>query len=533
MMEFTPLSGANYKHDYTDVFKYIANSKIQALPTYRELCKDDLFFLLYFGLNRPDVNHPFIVDAIREVEAEHEDTLDLWAREHFKSTILSYGLPLQDLIKNPEERICIFSHTRPIAKGFLRQIKVTLESNVLLKRWFPDVFWPIPKRQAPKWSEDDGLVVKRKTTPKESSIEAWGLVDGQPTSKHFTIRIYDDVVTEDSVTDTMIKKTGKAFELSHSLGTDGGVKRVCGTHYHFADLYMNLRARAESFFFHGLRDPEREHVKHGYKVRLKPATHNGEAHGRPVLLSENRLAELKRDQTSYIFSCQQLLNPVATEDQVFKLSWLRFYEKLPNLRNKYILMDSADEQKEENDFTVIAMVSLDEYNNRFLEALIRDKLKLRERWKALRDLWQKNPDAQGVWLEKYGKDSDGQYYEQMQEQEGIFFPIWPIGGKGVGAKVGKIDRIKRLQPVAEQQRFYIPRILPYKERDMIHEFINDEWITFPFSVHDDILDCISRIEDPQVLAVAPIPPATMKEAQAPIDFGDISQYPGYGGFIGE
>lgn len=286
MQNFVAIPGVNYSYDYNEIFRYISQGKINARETYRELSRKDLFFLLYFGLQREDINKPFIVEAIKEIEADHEDTLDLWAREHYKSTILTYGLPLQELIKNAEERIAIFSHTRPIAKGFLRQIKVTLEDNPPLKVWFPDIFYQKPKTQAPKWSEDDGLIVKRSTRPKESSIEAWGIIDGQPTSKHFTIRIYDDLVTKEGVTNPeQIKKTSDAYELSHSLGTDGGRKRLAGTHYHFADLYMSLR-KTEAV-----------------KVRIKPATKDGTALGEPVLLSRERLAELRRDQGPYVFSC--------------------------------------------------------------------------------------------------------------------------------------------------------------------------------------------------------------------------------------
>ena len=93
----------------------------------------------------------------------------------------------------------IFSHTRPIAKAFLRQIKNELERNEWLKELFPEVLWEDP-RKAPKWSEDEGIVVKRSSNPKESSVEAWGLVDGQPTSKHFGALVYDDIVTRESVT---------------------------------------------------------------------------------------------------------------------------------------------------------------------------------------------------------------------------------------------------------------------------------------------------------------------------------------------
>jgi hypothetical protein len=66
---------------------------------------------------------------------------------------------------------------------------------------FPDILWGEDVRQAPKWSEDDGIIVRRrKSNPNEATVEAWGLVDGQPTSKHFRVLLYDDVVVAGSVT---------------------------------------------------------------------------------------------------------------------------------------------------------------------------------------------------------------------------------------------------------------------------------------------------------------------------------------------
>ena len=229
MLDFQPIPGIDYKHDYVEIFHYIATGKIKARPTYRALCRNDLFFLLYFGLGRVDI-HPqpteerpdaarFLVKCIRHVEEDHTDTLDLWAREHYKSTFFTFGLPIQEIINNPEERICLFSHTRPISKGFLRRIKQTLESRPMAKRWFPDIFWADPKKQAPKWSEDDGLIVKRKSIASEATWEAWGLVDGQPTSKHFTIRVYDDIVTKDSVTTPQQIKKARLSRWERILDT--------------------------------------------------------------------------------------------------------------------------------------------------------------------------------------------------------------------------------------------------------------------------------------------------------------------------
>ena len=79
-------------------------------------------------------------------------------------------------------------------------------------------------------------MVKRKGNPKESTLEAWGLVDGQPTSAHFGLRVYDDVVAPESVTTPeQINKTTEAWELSDNLGTIGGRKWHVGTRYHFGD----------------------------------------------------------------------------------------------------------------------------------------------------------------------------------------------------------------------------------------------------------------------------------------------------------
>jgi len=407
------------------------------------------------------------------------------------STIINLGLNLQDIVEDPEVRIGIFSHTRPIAKGFLREIKNTLEGDCPLKSWFTDVFYAKPKAQAPKWSEDDGLVVKRKTKPKESTIEAWGLVDGQPTSKHFTKRVYDDVVTEDGVGNPeQILKTQKAYELSQSLGTDGGSKRVCGTHYHFADLYSHLKK------------------KETYKVREYPATDDGKATGEPVLISKERLAELLREQGSYVFSCQQLLKPIAAEDQVLKPAWLKYYGTLPGTMNKYLLCDPANEKKKKSDYTTMGVIGIDTANNRLLLDLLRDKLNLGERWEALRDMRARHPGILGVGYEKYGKDSDIWYFEQQMKKEGGYFHITPLGGP-----TGKPDRIQRLVPKFENGQFLLPDRLfckqnygdrPGEEVDMIRIFIDEEYSIYPFCLHDDILDMLSRIEDPQMKAVTPV-----------------------------
>ena len=116
----------------------------------RQLAQQDLFFLLAYVLGRPDVNRDWIFERCREVEVSPDGHLDLWSRGHYKSTILTFGKTIQDILSDPEITVGIFAYSRPIAKAFLRQIKIEFESNELLRSLFPEILWANPHRDAPK-----------------------------------------------------------------------------------------------------------------------------------------------------------------------------------------------------------------------------------------------------------------------------------------------------------------------------------------------------------------------------------------------
>jgi hypothetical protein len=209
------------------------------------LACNDRFFLLTVLLNRPDVLHRWLFARLREVEADPDGYLDLWARYHYKTSCTSFAGVIQEVLCDPELTVAIFSHTKPIARAFLQQIMRELEGNEQLRKLFPDVLWADPKRQAPKWSQDQGIILKRRSNPRECTIEAHGLVDGQPISRHYGLLVYDDIVTTESVTTPeQIRKTTEAWELSDNLGSHKGVRKWhVGTRYHFGDSYGILLER--------------------------------------------------------------------------------------------------------------------------------------------------------------------------------------------------------------------------------------------------------------------------------------------------
>ncbi len=200
----------------------------------RDFCLRDLFYLLTRTCGRTDIDNDWLFERCMEVQQQPDGFLDLWSREHYKSTIITYGKTIQDILSDPEVTVGIFSHTKPIARAFLRQIKYELETNERLKYLFPEILYENPKKEAGNWSEDKGITVKRKSNPKEATVEAHGLVDGQPTSKHFSRLVYDDVVTRESVTSPeMIAKTTEAWALSLNLGAHGGFRGHFGARHPF------------------------------------------------------------------------------------------------------------------------------------------------------------------------------------------------------------------------------------------------------------------------------------------------------------
>jgi len=394
------------------------------------LCRNDLYFLLRHGLGRADIEKEWLFERCVEVQKDPNGMLDLWSREHYKSTIITIGKTIQDIlashgddpIHQREFTFGIFSHTRPIAKAFLRLIKREFEGNPRLREWFPDILYENPQRESPKWSEDDGIIVKRNSNPNEATVEAHGVVDGQPISKHFVGLIYDDVVTRDSVNTTdMINKTTEYLELSYALGAEGGFKRFIGTRYHFNDTYKVLMDRKT------------------VKPRIYPATHNGELDGTPVLMGRESLAERRRDMGEYTFSCQMLQNPVADSSQGFKREWIKYYDKLSlkNL-NIYFVMDAANAKSRKY-----------------------------------------KPHRKGVRYERYGLMGDIDHIKSIMEYENYRFDIIEVGGMA-----SKEDRIRRLIPYFEQGRIYFPRRLHYtghdgKTNDLIKSFIEEEFRAFP------------------------------------------------------
>lgn len=420
----------------------------------RFLATNDRFWLLTRLLRRADACNEWCYDRAREVEAEPDDRLDLWGRYHYKSTIITFAGSIQEILKDPEITIAIFSNTGEIALPFLEQIKTELEENEELKALFPDVLWANPRSQAKHWSASTGnkggITVRRKTNPKERTVQCFGLMEALPTGGHWKLRIYNDIVTYKSVTETDSDQMGKTivrWQLSQNLGTHdhgGGRRWHEGTRYHYADAYSYIIDPA-----HKILTP-----------RIYPSTHDGTLKGRPVFLTDEAWNKILTEQRDTV-AAQHLQNPTAGKENTFLIEHLRPYELRPRHLNVYILGDPSQGKNKKSDRTALIVLGIDERDNRYLLDGYCHRMKLSETWTHLSQLykkWKKQPGVQGVYIgyERYGLQRDTEYFEEqtfLHKIEGMSIDEVAWVNEGPQSKKA---RISRLEPYFRNSGFWMP-----------------------------------------------------------------------------
>jgi predicted phage terminase large subunit-like protein len=171
--------------------------------------------------------------------------------------------------------------------------------------------------------------------------------------------------------------------------------------------------------------------------------------------------------------------------------------------NKYILVDGASSKKRQSDYTAMMVIGLGADENYYLLDAVRDRLNLKERGDALFAL-HKRWRPRRVGYEQYGQMADVEYLQDRMARENYRFEIIQLSSN----RLSKEDRIRRLIPIFEAGRFYLPpRLLKrdYEGRliDLVPAFIEEEYKPFPVALHDDMFDATSRICDDEMNVIWP------------------------------
>lgn len=452
---------------------------------------------------------PFLFERCQEVQAEPDGYLDIWARDHYKSTIITFAMTIQEILKNPEITICIYSYNVSTAQKMLVQIKNALQGNQILLLCFPEILFTntnvstwkdeFGNSHKMEWS-NDGFNVKRKGNPKEHTLECSGLVTGQKTGGHYNLLIYDDTVTPESVaTKSQIEKTTSQFEMSLNTGSTANMRiRMIGTRYALGDTYQKI-----------LKDGT-------VKLRKYPCV---DEDGNSVLYSKPVLDWKLSRMHGTVVATQMYCDPQANSAFNFLMDWIpsRISYSEINLDswNWYIIVDPAQKVSDDADNTIMWAVGVSGRGDdkTYLWAdLIRDKLSLEGKQKALFDMVSRFTNSRKrptVFYERVSMQSDIQHYQYVMNQTGYVFDILEASGKpklnyGMTASGNNLKykdlRISALQPTLKQGRHRFVNEAIHEnwkgeKEDMLKTFFEEEYLKYPFGEHDDGLDAMCRSVD--------------------------------------
>lgn len=179
----------------------------------------------------------------------------------------------------------------------------------------------------------------------------------------------------------------------------------------------------------------------------------------------------------------------------FLEGWLRFHEPRDSARrmNTYLIIDPPHGSKKEPAYTAMVVIGLGADQGYYLVDALRDQLDLPERSDALFEMHRRwRPLVVGYESEI---KADIEHYQERMSRENYRFKIIELDGS-----LARDERIRRLIPICAAERLWLPQSLEKMDYqghtiDLVVSFVNDEYKAFPAAAHDDILSCISRVLD--------------------------------------
>lgn len=408
----------------------------------------------------------------------------LMPRYTFKSCLCTIGYSLWRMLREPNVRILIYSDAAGKAEGFLGGIKSHIEGKVSGSRWREEFGEWEQDARVGKWNESQIVVSKRYSAYAEPTVDTGGI----ETSKigfHYDMIIFDDIVSDKNVTTKeQMDKVSECYRKSLSLLKPGGEVLIVGTRWHFGDLYGRLieENKKNCLFDIFIRKAVEDDGRHLFDDIGENS------------LTKERLALLRSQQGSYVFSCLYQNSPVDDETAVFKARDFAFSNVLGE--DLYVT-GTIDPAGEGEDCTAITVCGTDnEMNIYILEAVNEVKMplsKMVERIIALnyrykfRSFGVETNFFRGMLKQELTR----RIMEEHQENPKSFrmFGIHEFKASTKSGE-GKFNRICALQPYHERGALKFPGE-KLELLQGVYSALAHQMLRFPRAPHDDILDSLA------------------------------------------
>jgi len=455
----------------------------------------DLFIEAVFKVVDPDAHymHNWHIELIAEYlkacqRGEIKRLIINIPPRYMKSICVSVAFPAWLLGHNPSESIICASYATSLAHKHSTNCRAVIEHP-----WYQSIF---PET---KLADDQNTKTKFMTTKRgfRYATSVGGSVMGD--GANFLI-VDDALKADEALSQTKREAANTWFDQSYSTRLNDRKKGciiVIGQRLHEEDLSGHLLAKGGWEHLNlPLIAQRNETFCKGCVVKVR---NEGELL-HPARDGEPEIEILKKELGPYGFAGQYQQNPAPLGGGEFKREWIQFYDGRIDHTNfiKYMCVDPANSKKKYSDYTAICVLGLGSDNNIYLLDMVRDKLDLKERENMLFELHAKYKPKY-VYYERYGMQADVEFIKSRMEYRNYRFPIIEVAGT-----LSKEDRIRRLVPYFADNRVWLPRTLVRADYtgnavDLTESFINEEYLTFPVGLHDDMFDAISRICDKQLI----------------------------------
>lgn len=396
---------------------------------------------------------------------------------HGKSELASRRFPAWCLGRHPEWEFIAASYNSDLAADFGREVRniIASEEYGLV---FPGVALAADSQAANRWH-----------TNAQGSYVAAG-IGTAVTGRGARIFLIDDPVKDKEDADSTIVQK-RAWDWYQSVAitrlTADGAMILIQTRWNVADLGGRILAATGK----------------EWDVLALPAIREDGSALWPERYGLPQLEGIRNTIGTRNWSALYQQSPVPEGGGEFQRSWCRHYQKNDGGDcSRYILVDPAGRKNSTSDYTSMWVVGLGSDGNYYVLDMLRDRLNLTERGDALFRLHRKWKPLE-VRYERYGMMGDIEHFTERMERENYRFHIVEVAGT-----VSKEARIRRLVPLFERGRVYLPMHHHYTDsdhitRDMVHTFIEEELLSFPAGAHDDMLDALSRICEPEMSLIWP------------------------------
>ena len=397
----------------------------------------------------------------------------LCPRGHGKSKI-SQSYIAWLAVNNPDMRILIVSDSDTKATLFLSTIKNTLEYSPIIKEYYGDVRGSV-------WT-DHAIVIKgRKHIQTEPTVMSVGSSSGRATGLHVDVILLDDCESFDSARSEIKRNRLQEWyktTLAPCLMANGKTM-VCGTRYHFSDIYELLLTNFgfEKLILPAIKD---EKALCEWLVPLNDKIN-------PDGSITKGLKTIKSELGEIIWNLQYENNvELLKEGNIIKYTDLMWYDSLYHDENNqvYILRDNnkkikigkivigndpAISEKAAADDSAYIISGMGSDNNIYILESINKKLSFNKQINMIEHLVEKwQPNEVNI--------------EKIAFQEALITELKRRGGLKIRDIVPGRDKVARTMGVTgffEDHRVYLQKSM----QDLI-----DQLIIFPEHIHDDLVD---------------------------------------------